>query len=147
MLRSTVRFFGQLIFPTLLFATLFGPARAAAQSCNAPPVATDDTASTFDIWPVLVDVLANDADPDGQPLTVSILGNGCRGQVALLPDGALSYLPIVGQAETCAIVYRVSDPAGAFAQAGVTVTVTILTPEIFADGFESGDTSAWSTTE
>ena len=37
---------------------------------NQPPVAVDDAATTPSGQPVTIDVLANDSDPDGDPLTV-----------------------------------------------------------------------------
>ena len=41
---------------------------------NGPPVAVDDAVTTDMGWPTGVYVLANDSDPDGDPLTVSLTG-------------------------------------------------------------------------
>lgn len=41
------------------------------EDCQFPPEANDDFAVTTVDTPVTVDVLANDFDPDGDPLTVS----------------------------------------------------------------------------
>ncbi|MGH1459803.1 MAG: Ig-like domain-containing protein, partial [Paracoccaceae bacterium] len=38
---------------------------------NDPPVAEDDAATTDEDTPVTIDVLGNDTDVDGDPLTVT----------------------------------------------------------------------------
>lgn len=43
------------------------------QAVAGAPVALDDTASTAFNTPVLIDVLANDSDPDGQPLAITAI--------------------------------------------------------------------------
>ncbi|PKN82774.1 MAG: hypothetical protein CVU47_01710 [Chloroflexi bacterium HGW-Chloroflexi-9] len=43
----------------------------AAVVTNQPPVAVDDVASTVGVTPVLIDVVANDTDPDGDPVSIS----------------------------------------------------------------------------
>ena len=39
-------------------------------NCNRPPIARDDTAGTQKNTPVMIDVLANDTDPENDTLTV-----------------------------------------------------------------------------
>ena len=41
---------------------------------NDSPAAGADTASTAEAVPVVIDVLANDSDADGDPLTVTAVG-------------------------------------------------------------------------
>ena len=70
-----------------------------------------------------IDVLANDSDPDGDPLSVNAASVD-RGQVAIQPDGRLLYTPPADFSGTATISYTVSDPDGATRSATVTVTVT-----------------------
>ncbi|MFZ5551218.1 MAG: Ig-like domain-containing protein, partial [Pseudomonadota bacterium] len=75
---------------------------------NDSPVVVDDNATTPEDTPVVIDVLANDSDGDGDPLAITevdgqpiaegtpvTLANG-SGQVALNPDGTLTFTPTPG---------------------------------------------------
>ncbi|MBS3735400.1 MAG: DUF5060 domain-containing protein, partial [Phycisphaerae bacterium] len=48
---------------------------------NQNPVAADDSAGTTEGTPVTIDVLGNDSDPDGDPLTVDSVTQGSNGSV------------------------------------------------------------------
>lgn len=111
----------------------------AGAQCNTAPTAVDDTAWTFD-QPVLIDVLANDSDPEGQALTVTATGWTCLGSVTVDFE-LLTFTPSEPVRQDCEIYYSVADEDGA--QSAATVAMTFPS-EIFSDGFESGDTSAWS---
>jgi Bacterial Ig domain len=65
-------------------------------SANRQPIAVDDTASTTVDTPVTIAVLANDSDPDGDPLTVTGVTPGAHGAVATTPNGSLTYTPAAG---------------------------------------------------
>jgi len=118
---------------------------AEAQPCNTTPTATADEASTIDNRSLIVDVLANDSDPDGDPLSVTVLGEDCPGTVAADSEETLTYQPSsVSGLVTCSVSYRVADGEGGTANAVASITVEPFEPLIFADGFESGDLSAWS---
>ena len=60
---------------------------------NAPPVAADDVAETDEDTPVAVDVLANDNDPDGDPLAVTGVSDPANGAVELGPPARSSTPP------------------------------------------------------
>jgi len=94
--------------------------------CNQPPVAQDDTASTFSGTPVTVTVLSNDSDPDaGQTLTVTLTDGGpANGSVVINGGTTITYTPNLGFAGTDIFKYEISDGHGGTARAGVTVTVT-----------------------
>ncbi len=94
---------------------------------NPVPIATDDSAIVKSGKDVLVPVLANDYDPDGDPLTVTT-AQASNGSVVILPDGSIRYTPRVNFAGTDTITYVVSDGNGGFAIASVTITV-------FDDGY------------
>ena len=57
---------------------------------NAPPVATDDASSVPADAPTVIDVQANDSDPDGDPLTTWITSQPQHGTLALNADGTIT---------------------------------------------------------
>lgn len=68
----------------------------ATISANLAPQVTDDTAQTIQDQAVIVAVLANDIDPELQPLTVAAVGQGADGSVAINPDQTVTYTPDPG---------------------------------------------------
>ncbi|MEO1151675.1 MAG: cadherin-like domain-containing protein, partial [Pseudomonadota bacterium] len=54
---------------------------------NSPPVAVDDNAATGIITPVSIDVLANDSDEDGNPLTITSVSSTSNGTVVIDDNG------------------------------------------------------------
>lgn len=60
---------------------------------NRPPVARADTVHTAQGTTVIVAVLDNDFDPDGDSLIVTALTQGEKGLVTLNPDGTVNYEP------------------------------------------------------
>jgi hypothetical protein len=93
---------------------------------NNPPVANDDTATTVAGEPVLVDVLANDTDADGDTLTVSAVTQpATSGSVAIVGEGAaVEFTPADGFDGEAAFTYTIDDGNGGTDSANVTVTVT-----------------------
>jgi Bacterial Ig domain len=91
---------------------------------NKDPVAENETAITARGVPVTVNVLANDSDPDGDPLEVVGVTQGANGEVALNDDGTVTYTPAEGFDGTDSFTYTVDDDHGG--QATGTVTVTVL---------------------
>ncbi|WP_238364461.1 Ig-like domain-containing protein [Mesobacterium pallidum] len=91
---------------------------------NEPPVATDDTDTTYPMTPIVVDVLGNDTDPDGDPLTVTAVTTPANGTASILPDGTILYTPNTGFLGDDTFEYTVSDGNGGTDTASVTVTVS-----------------------
>jgi CshA-type fibril repeat protein len=88
------------------------------------PDANPDSATTPEDTPVVIPVLANDSDPDGQPLTISGTPTAPNGTVTVNPDGTITYTPNDDFTGTDTITYTVTDPDGNEATSTVTVTVT-----------------------
>ncbi len=127
------------IWPLLLILCFAFRAPAEAQTCNSAPVASNDQAF-HEGGLVLIDVLANDVEPDGEAMTVTTGTTTCAGAVSE-DFGLVSLQPVApGGPEDCTIDYQVLDEQGNPAGATVYVRSSAL---IFQDGFESGDTSAW----
>ncbi len=89
---------------------------------NQPPVATGDQAVTDQDAPVVIDVLGNDSDPDGDPLSVSAASSP-EGAVAINADGTLTFTPAPGFNGPTEISYTLSDGNGGEAPGTVSVTV------------------------
>lgn len=95
---------------------------------NDPPVAGDDSASTERDMAVILSVLANDSDPDGDALTVTGATDGSSGTVTNNGDGTLTYNPNAGFSGVDTFTYTVSDRNGGQDTATVTVTVADSPP-------------------
>jgi hypothetical protein len=80
-----------------------------AVSGNQAPVAMDDSTTTVQGTAVLVTVLANDWDPDGDPLLVTSITQGTHGQVSVNGDGTVNYLPDPRFKGVDSFSYAVSD--------------------------------------
>ncbi len=94
-----------------------------------PPVATDDSASVSENGSAVVDVLANDTDPDGDldPTTVTIVAGPSHGTVTVDPtSGRITYTPDRDYHGTDAFTYQVCDAAGSCATALVSVTIVAV---------------------
>ena len=89
---------------------------------NEPPTARDDEARTEEDTTVVVDVLDNDTDPDGDPLHVETLSVAEHGAVQVV-DGGVAYTPEADFHGTDRFTYAVSDGTGFTSTASVDVTV------------------------
>jgi hypothetical protein len=74
--------------------------------------------------PAASGVLANDSDPDGDPLVAEKVADPSYGVAYLSPDGAVVYVPALGFTGTDSFTYRASD--GALRSDVTTVTVTVV---------------------
>ncbi|MCB9297817.1 MAG: tandem-95 repeat protein [Lewinellaceae bacterium] len=120
---------------------------------NDPPVANDDAATTEQDDPVSVNVLANDSDPDGDPISpptcvgtdasaaMPAVCNGATtngGTVTILPSGEIYYVPPPGFTGTDQTTYVICDPGGLCDDAVITFTVNADTndPPVATDDTE-----------
>ena len=97
-------------------------------SINDAPVATDDSDSTAEDTPVTVDVQGNDSDPDGDPLTTTLVSAPTNGTAVVNADGTITYTPDADFSGTDSFVYEVCDPGLPILcdQATATITVTAV---------------------
>jgi gliding motility-associated-like protein len=81
---------------------------------NHPPVAADDYDTTAANTPVSIQVLSNDSDLDGDPLTVSLCGTPANGVVILNKDKTFTYTPYdkyIGDDQFCYTICDNRDPS------------------------------------
>ena len=91
---------------------------------NATPVASGDAAATSEGTAVLIDVLANDDDADGDALTLTSVGAPASGS-AVIEGDQIRYTPEAGFVGEDAFTYTVSDGNGRHGR-GDGETLTIL---------------------
>jgi hypothetical protein len=90
---------------------------------NAAPVAVDDAATVAqNSGPNAINVLANDTDPDGDPLTIIAVTQGANGSVTF-SAGSVSYAPNAGFVGSDSFTYTINDGAGGNDTATVYVDV------------------------
>jgi hypothetical protein len=115
---------------------------------NLPPSANPDSASTLAGVPVTIAVLANDTDPNGDPLTITAVG-GAIGGSAAITGGSVSFTPAAGFSGAASFTYTITDGRGGTASTGVSVTVTLapaVDKTVSVDGAGSRTTPLFSTT-
>ena len=92
---------------------------------NDAPKATADIATTPINLPVTVDVLANDSDAEGNPLSVTgaSLVDPAVGIVTVNPNGTITFTPASNVAGAVTINYGIADGQGGTSAATVVVNV------------------------
>ena len=92
---------------------------------NTLPSAGDDSATTKQDETVTINVLANDFDPDADPLSVDGFTYEGGGALVLNGDGTFSFTPVQGFSGQESFTYLVTDSQLGGEPAGATVTVTV----------------------
>ena len=87
------------------------------------PDAQDDHVSVDNESSIIIDVLANDFDPDGDVLTIDGFTNPYKGDLAMRDDGKLVYTPFGDYEGTDTFDYWTADDNGQLTRATVTVDV------------------------
>jgi concanavalin A-like lectin/glucanase superfamily protein/Big-like domain-containing protein len=108
---------------------------ACVPGVNHPPVAQPDSATTYGTTAVVIKVLANDSDPDGNALTIVKVTPPPSGTVVLNADKTITYRPAAGFSGFVQFTYVISDGAGGLASGVVDVNVTSL---VLALSFNEG---------
>ncbi len=91
---------------------------------NQPPVANDDFAEVDEDGVVQIDVLANDLDPNNDPLVLISVSTPVNGTAAININQTVQYTPDDDFNGEDAFNYVVSDGNGGLDTAQVTITVT-----------------------
>ena len=90
---------------------------------NAAPIAQDDTATVWeDSSNNLIDVLANDSDPNGDGITLLALTQPVNGSAAIQTN-QIAFTPTANFSGTTVLTYTIGDTHAATATAFLTVTV------------------------
>ena len=108
----------------------------AVRPVNDAPVAADDAATTDEDTVVVIQVLGNDSDVDGEPLSVVAVTSPAHGTITLNGDNTLTYTPAPNFFGSDAVSYTVRDGSGVEATAVVNITVVAVNdaPVAVADG-------------
>jgi hypothetical protein len=120
-------------------------ANIADNDVNREPEPAHDAVTTPEDTGVDVPVRANDADPDGDPLTVTQAGSAAHGSVTVEGGGThVRYAPAANYFGLDSFTYTVGDGRGGSASATVNVTVTPVqdAPVAVADQAETPTPSA-----
>ena len=107
---------------------------------NLPPDANNDSATTDEGDPVVIDVLINDVDPDGflVPSTVTVISPPSNGGTSVNPvTGEVTYTPNPGFAGVDLFIYEVCDNDGDCDTAIVNITVNPNQPPIAVDDLDT----------
>ncbi len=107
---------------------------------NRPPIAVDDFASTPKNVAVTISVLVNDADPDGNPLTV--LGISPTNGLAIISGTNVVFTPTNNFLGTAQVGYSISDGNGGTGSAVITILVTNRPPVAVNDFTSSAENVA-----
>jgi VCBS repeat-containing protein len=86
----------------------------------------DDTATTPEDTPIDINVLANDSDPDGDPLTIIAVTDGSIGTVTISDANCcVTYTPNLDANGLDQFTYTITDGNGVTSTATATVDVTV----------------------
>ena len=112
-----------------------------ADEVNRPPIARADLARTRSGVPVVIEVAANDSDPDGDIIAVENIRSQPPGGTARVEDGAIVYTPGASFTGTDRLTYALVDANAEVAIGEVLVGVMPLAsanraPEAFDDTVE-----------
>jgi hypothetical protein len=111
---------------------------------NRAPVLGADSVVTVSGRPVTVNVLANDADPDGDTLTIVEVSVAAASGTASYSAGSVTFVPALGFVGVATVSYSVSDNRGGSATGTLTVQVAAA-PEVIEVRVASGVFWWWLT--
>lgn len=89
---------------------------------NSPPIARPDSGSVKTCQIVLLDVLANDSDPEGQPLTLVSVTGGSGYGISTIVSNKIQF-EAAGTPGSTTLTYVVRDSMGATASTTVSIGV------------------------
>nr|WP_256613131.1 putative Ig domain-containing protein [Shewanella baltica] len=111
-------------------------------SGNTAPTAVNDSAATDDRTSLLLDVLSNDSDPDGNVLTL-VSATAQQGAVSV-ESNKLRYIPKAGFDGVDTVSYGISDGLGGEATGQVFITVKAYQEVVIDNKSGGGSMSLWA---
>lgn len=111
-------------------------------SGNTAPTTVNDSAATDDRTSLLLDVLSNDSDPDGNVLTL-VSATAQQGAVSV-ESNKLRYIPKAGFDGVDTVSYRISDGLGGEATGQVFITVKAYQEVVIDNKSGGGSMSLWA---
>ena len=109
-----------------------------ATGVNAAPTATADGYSVVagtTLSRAAPGVLANDSDPDGDPILATLVGDVSSGALALGTDGAFTYTPNAAFVGGDSFTYQATDGSLSSAVTNAGITVTNVVPTSAPDAY------------
>ncbi|WP_375164310.1 Ig-like domain-containing protein [Shewanella baltica] len=110
-------------------------------SGNTAPTTVNDSAATDDRTSLLLDVLNNDSDPDGNVLTL-VSATAQQGAVSV-ESNKLRYIPKTGFDGVDTVTYQISDGLGGEATGQVLITVKAYQEVVVDNKSGGGSLSLW----
>jgi serine/threonine protein phosphatase PrpC len=107
---------------------------------NQLPNAVDDAETSNSGTPITIAVLANDTDPEHQPLSVTTVGQGAHGTVTINANATVRYTPNADFSGNDSFTYAIGDGHGGTDTATVSITVINQPPDAVNDAAESNGT-------
>jgi len=94
---------------------------------NNPPYGQDDVYNTPALTPVSGNVLTNDTDPNGDPLTATFLDTvpSSKGVFTITSNGGFSFVPAIGFTGSFPVRYQVCDNASPSACDTATLVINV----------------------
>ena len=110
---------------------------------NRAPSAVDDTIPTNEETAIMIDVLANDTDPDGDALRITGTSTATNGTVQIV-DNKIVYTPIKDFVGQDTFTYTITDDNGGTDTATVTVVVNNVNdvPDAVDDAVSTNEETA-----
>ena len=107
--------------------------RVQVTQSNQPPTAVDDQATTSEDQSVVISVLANDSDPDEDPLNIHEVSQTEHGSVEIIEGTSIRYTPAENYYGADSFQYGISDGKGGTATAAVLVSILAVNDQPVAE--------------
>ena len=128
-----------LIFTSCFFLHYASWAAGIDSVINNQPIAASDVATTEQNRSVDINVLCNDSDPDGDPITIVAVTPAIHGTIKLLANG-IRYMPETSFTGTDSFTYTIGD--GKLLSASATVVITVAIASTSQNDAHTGFSSA-----
>lgn len=97
---------------------------------NVAPVLGKDSASVDEDSSVIINVLANDYDPNGDIMTVISVSHFFHGTAVINPDNTITYTPDPDFFGAESLLYKVSDGNGGITTQRINITINEVADEV-----------------